>query len=143
MKYKKNKLKLNEIASMIQGFYFLIKFGLVLIYILKACHKKSSSILLRQNMFNPITCIFLLKSMYLLSRKSRDYSLQVSREIFFWDLFSLTDTNNSQDSREGRVNHYFSCFWLLLTQEHGNFYFFFSIDLFVITELIADETCSP
>ena len=48
MKYKKNKLKLNEIASVIQGFYFLIKFGLVLIYILKACHKKSSSILLRK-----------------------------------------------------------------------------------------------
>ena len=34
MKYKKNKLKLNGTASAMQGFYFLVKFGLVLIYIL-------------------------------------------------------------------------------------------------------------
>ena len=69
MKYKKNKLlKLNEIASAIQGFYFLVKFGLVLIYKLKVYLKKSSSILLRNNMFNNnmfITGIFVLKSMYL------------------------------------------------------------------------------
>ena len=48
MKYKKNKLRLNEIASAIQGFNFLVKFGLVLIYILKVYRKKSSSILLRK-----------------------------------------------------------------------------------------------
>ena len=48
MKYKKNKLRLNEI----QSFYFLFKFGLVLIYILKVYRKRSSSILLRKNMFN-------------------------------------------------------------------------------------------
>ena len=35
MKYKKSKLKLNEIDSAIQDSYFLVKFGLVLIYILK------------------------------------------------------------------------------------------------------------
>ena len=63
MKYKKNKLMLNEIASAMQGFYFSVKFGLVLIYILKACHQKSSSILLRKN-------IFLLKRMYLLKNFS-------------------------------------------------------------------------
>ena len=55
MKYKKNKLlKLNEIASAIQGFYFLVKFGLVLVYKLKVYLKKSSSILLRNNMFNSL-----------------------------------------------------------------------------------------
>ena len=36
---------------MIQSFYFLVKFGLVLIYISKVYRKKSSSILLRKNMF--------------------------------------------------------------------------------------------
>ena len=52
MKYKKNKLKLNEIALAIQGFYFLVKFGLGLINRLKVYRKKSYSILLRINMFN-------------------------------------------------------------------------------------------
>ena len=52
MKYKKNKLRLNEIASAIQGFYFLVKFGLVLIYRLKVYREKYSSILLRKNMLN-------------------------------------------------------------------------------------------
>ena len=52
MKYKKNKLRLIEIASAIQGFYFLVKFGLVLIYRLKVYRKKYSSILLRKNMIN-------------------------------------------------------------------------------------------
>ena len=39
MKYNKNKLRLNEIASAIQDFYFLVKFGLALIYISKVCRK--------------------------------------------------------------------------------------------------------
>ena len=75
MKYKKNKLRLNEIASMMQGFYFLIKFGLVLIYILKVHCKKLSSILLRKNMFNSITCTFPLKSMYLPFQILKDFSV--------------------------------------------------------------------
>ena len=48
MKYKKNKLRLNEIASAIHGFYFLVKFFLVLIYTLKVYFKRSSSIWLRK-----------------------------------------------------------------------------------------------
>ena len=46
MKYKKNKLRLNEM----QGFYFLVEYGLVLIciYVLKVYLKKSCSILLRK-----------------------------------------------------------------------------------------------
>ena len=59
----------------------------------------------------------------------------------------LTDTNDSKDSIEWRVNHYFSCFPLPPAHEyaliHRDFYHFFSIDLFVITGLIADETFSP
>ena len=46
MKYKKSKLRLNEIASAMHAFYFLVKFCLVLIYILKIYFKRSSSILL-------------------------------------------------------------------------------------------------
>ena len=48
MKYKQNKLRLNEM----QGFYCLVNLGLVLIFILNVYRKKSSSILLRTNMFN-------------------------------------------------------------------------------------------
>ena len=62
MKYNKNKLRLNEIASTIQDFYFLVKFGLVLIYISKVCRKKSSSILLRKNMFNSLLAFFFCKA---------------------------------------------------------------------------------
>ena len=51
MKCNKNKLRLNEIALAIQGFYFLVKFSLVLIYRLKVYREKSASILLRKNMF--------------------------------------------------------------------------------------------
>ena len=46
MKCKKGKLRLNEIVSAMHGFYFLVKFCLVLIYILKVCFKRSFSILL-------------------------------------------------------------------------------------------------
>ena len=49
MKYKKNKLRLNEIVSVMQGFYFLVKFGFAFIYILEVYRKKSSSFLLRKN----------------------------------------------------------------------------------------------
>ena len=48
MKYKKNKLSLNEVASAMYGFYILVKFCLVIIYILKVYFKRSSSILLRK-----------------------------------------------------------------------------------------------
>ena len=48
MKYKKNKLRLNEIVSAMHGFYCLVKFCVVLIYILKVYFKRSSSILLRK-----------------------------------------------------------------------------------------------
>ena len=46
-------------------FNLFVKFGLVLTYILKVNCRKFSSILLRKNMFIFITCILLLKSMYL------------------------------------------------------------------------------
>ena len=46
MKCKKGKLRLNEIVSAMHGFYFLVKFCLVPIYISKVYFKWSSSILL-------------------------------------------------------------------------------------------------
>ena len=43
-------------ASAMQCFCFLVKFGLALIYTLKLYHRKSSSTLLRKNMFNSLIC---------------------------------------------------------------------------------------
>ena len=34
MKYKKNKLRLNKLASAMQGFYILVKCGLIITYVL-------------------------------------------------------------------------------------------------------------
>ena len=38
--------------------------------------------------------------------------------FFFLSVFSLTNTSDSQDSWEGRGNHYFSCFPLPPAHEH-------------------------
>ena len=95
MKYKKNKLRLNEIFLGMRGFHFLVKFGLVLISILKVYSKKSSSILLRKYMFNSLLAFFFWKACTVscferfLSWKSRNYSLHFSLENFLWDLFIL------------------------------------------------------
>ena len=66
-----------------QRFYFLVKFGLVLIYILKVYRKKSSWTLLRKNMFNSLLAFIFWKACTF-SRKSRNYSQQFSLEIFSW-----------------------------------------------------------
>ena len=74
-----------------QGFYFLVKFGLVLIYILKVYRKKSSSILLRKNMFNSLLAFCFWKA-YTFSSferflcwKSRNYSqIYLSGIINYW-----------------------------------------------------------
>ena len=47
-----------EIPSAMQGFYFSVKFGLFIIYVLKTYRKKSSSILLRKNMLNSLLAFF-------------------------------------------------------------------------------------
>ena len=59
MKYKKYKLRLNEITSAMQGFYFLFKFSLVLIYILKIYYKKILFDFTEKKHVQFITCIFL------------------------------------------------------------------------------------
>ena len=41
-----------------QGFYFSVKFGLVIIHVLKAYRKKSSSILLREDILNLLLAFF-------------------------------------------------------------------------------------
>ena len=58
-----------------QGLYFFVKFGLVLIYTLKAYHKKSSSILLRKNMFNSWLPFFFWKAC-VPSHVLRDFSFE-------------------------------------------------------------------
>ena len=58
MEYKKNKLRLNEIASAMHGFYFLVEFCLVLIYILKVYFKRSFSILLIKKIFHSLLVFF-------------------------------------------------------------------------------------
>ena len=64
----------------------------------------------------------------------------------FLSVFALTDTNDLQDSRhiEGiivlHVFHFDPLTNIHLVYQH--FSHFFLIDLFVITRLIADETCS-
>ena len=87
MKYKKSKLRLNETRD----FYFLVKFDLVLIYILKVYRKKSSSILLRKNMFNSLLIFFFWKACTFssferfLCWKSRNYSqIYLSGIINYW-----------------------------------------------------------
>ena len=46
-----------------QGIYIFVKFGLVLIYILKVYRRKSSSILLRKNMFNSLLAFCFWKAL--------------------------------------------------------------------------------
>ena len=93
MKYKKNKLSLNEVASAMYGFYILVKFCLVIIYILKVYFKRSSSILLRKKNFNSWLAFFFWKACTFsiferfLCWKSRNYFQHFSLEIFLWDLF--------------------------------------------------------
>ena len=74
-----------------QGFYFFVKFGLVLIYILKVYRKKSSSILLRKNMFNSFLAFCFWKACTFssferfLCWKSRNYSqIYLSGIINYW-----------------------------------------------------------
>ena len=62
MKYEKNKLRLNEIASALQSFYFMVKYGLVLIYTLNV-YRKILFDLIEKKYVQFITGIFLLKSM--------------------------------------------------------------------------------
>ena len=57
MEYQKNKLMLNEIRALISW----LNLGLVLIYMLKAYHKKCALILLRKYMFNSLLGLFFWK----------------------------------------------------------------------------------
>ena len=63
----------------------------------------------------------------------------LSSSFLFLLVFSLTDTSDSEDSSEGRWNHPLMNIQLV----HRDFSHFFLLDLFVITRLIADETCFP
>ena len=87
--------------------------------------------------------------------RSVQFGLCFTRIFFFLSsffflfllVFSLSDTNDSQDCRDGRGNHCFSFFHFYpLTKIHlvpRDFNHFFLISLFVITRLIANKTSSP
>ena len=69
-----------KIVLVMQGFYYLVKFGLVLIYMLKVYREKAFSILLRKNMFNSLLAFCFWKACTFssferfLCWKSRKYS---------------------------------------------------------------------
>ena len=171
-----------------QGFYFFVKFGLVLIYILKVYRKKSSSILLRKNMFNSLLAFCFWKACTFssferfLCWKSRNYSqIYLSRIINYWDSILILYITWGAFSLVCFISvffflsFFFSSFfyryfpWQTLTIHkiegtgegiiiflvfhfhqltdihliHRNFYHLFLLDLFVITRLMDDETCSP
>ena len=111
MKYKTSKLRLNEMHD----FYFYVKFGLVFIYILNAYRKKYSSILLRKNLFNSLHFSF---EKHVPFQVLKDFSISLLF-LLFLSVFPLTDTNDSQNSREWRGNHHFSCFSLPLAREYS------------------------
>ena len=85
------KTRLNDIVLVMQGFYFFVKFGLVLIYILKVYRKKPSLILLGRNIFNSLLAFCFWKACTFssferfLCWKSRNYSqIYLSGIINYW-----------------------------------------------------------
>ena len=80
-----------KIVLVMQGFYYLVKFGLVLIYMLKVYREKAFSILLRKNMFNSLLAFCFWKACTFssferfLCWKSRNYSqIYLSGIINYW-----------------------------------------------------------
>ena len=69
------------------GFYYLVKFGLVFIYILQIYREKSSSILVKRKYVQFISGILLLQSMYLLSfwKISLLKVLKLLPTLFIWN----------------------------------------------------------
>ena len=158
-----------------QGFYFFVKFGLVLIYISKV-YRKKSSIFLRKNMFNSLLAFFFWKACTFssferfLCWKSRNYSqIYLSRIINYWDSILTLYITWGAFSFVCFLSFFYRYFpWKTLTIHktggtgegiiiflvfhfhpltnihliHRDFYHLFLLDLFVITRLIANETCS-
>ena len=77
---------------------------------------------------------------------ARTFFLSFLLFSLFLSVFYLADTNDSQDSREGRGNNCFFVYYFHpptnIHLVHPDFYHFFLIDLSVITRLIAYEACS-
>ena len=117
-----------------QGFYFFVKFGLVLIYILKVYRKKSSSILLRKNMFNSLLAFCFWKACTFssferfLCWKSRNYSqIYLSRIINYWDSILTLYITWRAFSLVCFLSVFFFFFLLL---------FFFSFGIFLDRQLV-------
>ena len=130
MKYKKNKLRFkNEIGLVIQGFYSLVKFSLVLISISKFYRKKCSSMLLRK--------ICSIHYFYLPFEKL--VSCEVLKDLYVENLETTPSTFCSKFSSEiylsRIINYWDSIFLLYLTWGAFSlvlfypYYFFFSFFL--------------
>ena len=84
-----------------QGFYFLIKFGVVLIYILKVQRKKSFSILLRKNIFNSLLHFFFFFFWKAFSKCFKFSKISLLKKDFYLSLI---------------INYWSSVFTLYLTR---------------------------
>ena len=111
---QKRKTKFNNIVLVMQGFYFFVKFGLVLIYILKVYRKKPSSILLRKNMFNSLlafcswkACTFSSFDRFL-CWKFRNYLFLSLFFFFFYRYFPGQIMTIHKMGREGELFFLFS-----------------------------------
>ena len=137
MKYKKNKLRLNEIASAMQGLLLLVKFGLVLIYILKIYRKQSFSILWEK--ICSIHYLHFFVEKHVPSQILKDFSVE--------NLDTTPSTFHSKFCSEiylsQIINYWGSIFTLYLTWEALSlvcvlsvFFFFLSLFLFFLFLLV-------
>ena len=126
-----------------QGFYFFAKFGLVLIYILKVYRKKSSSILLRKNMFNSLLAFCFWKACTFssferfLCWKFRNYShMYLSGIINYWDsiltLYTTWRAFNLVCALSVFFSFFFSCFFFF-------FYWYFPWQTLTIFKIGRDR----
>ena len=137
MKYKKNKLRLN-------GFYFLVKFGLVFIYALKVYHKKSSSFFVFWEKICLIHYWHFSFEKHVLSQVLKDFSVE--------NLETISSTFLSKFSCEIYLswisNYWSSIFTLHLTGREFSLvcvlsiYFFSSFFLFLLLFSLTDTNYS-
>ena len=144
-----------------QGLYSLVKFCLVVIYILKIYRKNILFDFIEKKNVQFLNCVFLFKSMYFssferfLCWKSRNCSVWFAFYpyffaffcffFFFYRYFPWKTLTFHRIAVNEEVTIIFLVFHVhLLTNIHLvslDFYHFFLIDLFVITRLITDEVC--
>ena len=106
-----------KIVLVMQSFYYLVKFGLVLIYMLKVYREKAFSILLRKNMFNSLLAFCFWKACF--SQVLKDFRCWKSR-------------NYSQIYISGIINYWGSILTLYITWGAFRVVFFFLFPVFFV-----------